>query len=177
MRLQKGETLIQELRPEPAVLVVWLLDKCLIPAMVVGGFCAPIAVLLAGVVSAATFIAGFIAGTVAGLLLALFYHAALRETYAYYITDRRCVFQGGILRRVERSVPYHKITDVERSQRLVERALGLSTLNIFTPGTSSMRGSSRSVQQAEVSFVGLKDSETPAHTINGMLRKLRATDE
>jgi len=175
MKLQEGETVIHELRPEPAVLGAWLFDKCLAPATVVGGLCGVLFVLIE--ISAAMMIGGFIAGTVVGLLPGLVYCAALRETYVYYITDRRCVFHGGILRRVRRSVPYHKITDVEMSQDIIERALGLSSLNIFTPGTGSIRASSPGGQRAEISFVGLRDSETPAHTINGMLKKLRATDE
>lgn len=58
-------------------------------------------------------------------------------TFRYYITTERCIFQGGILRYRERSIPYHKITDVERSRNLLERFLGLSSIRIFTPGTSS----------------------------------------
>ncbi len=80
------------------------------------------------------------------------------------------------MRRVERSVHYHKVTDVEMSQNIFERILGISTLNIFTPGTSSGGGNS-SFQKAEISFIGLKDNEGPANTINGILRKFKATGE
>ena len=121
----------------------------------------------------------FIGAAVVGLPclgLVLVYCRYLRRTYVYYITNQRCVFHGGIIRRVERSVHYHKVTDVEMSQNIIERILGISTLNIFTPGTSS-RGSDSSFQKAEISFVGLKDNESPADTINGILRKFRATGE
>lgn len=111
------------------------------------------------------------------LLLALIYCRVLRKTYVYYVTDQRCVFHGGILRRIERSVPYHKVTDVEMSQNIVERILDISTLKVFTPGTSSMQTSLFGGQRAEISFDGLKDNETPASTINEILRKFRATGE
>ena len=110
------------------------------------------------------------------LVLGMIYCEFLRRTYVYYITNQRCVFHGGIIRRIERSVHYHKVTDVEMSQHIIERILGISTLNIFTPGTSSRAGDS-SFQKAEISFVGLKDNESPAETINGILRKFRATGE
>ncbi len=71
---------------------------------------------------------------------------------------------------------YHKITDVERSQNIIERILDISTLNIFPPGTSS-RSTDSSAQKAEISFVGLKDNESPADSINRILSKFRATGE
>jgi len=72
-------------------------------------------------------------------------------------------------------VPYHKITDVEMSQNIIERMIGISTLNIFTPGTGSIRGTGG--QKAEISFVGLKDNETPAVTISKHLKELTAKGE
>jgi len=126
-----------------------------------------------------SFIGGIAGAVIAGpgfLMLGMIYCEFLRRTYVYYITNQRCVFHGGIIRRIERSVHYHKVTDVEMSQHIIERILGISTLNIFTPGTSSRVGES-SLQKAEISFVGLKDNESPAETINGNLRKFRATGE
>ena len=110
-------------------------------------------------------------------ILGLIYCSYLRRTYVYYVTNQRCIFHGGILRRIERSVPYHKITDVEMSQNFIERMLGISSLKIFTPGTGSMMASPFGGQRAEIAFVGLKDNETPATTINEIVRKFRATGE
>jgi uncharacterized membrane protein YdbT with pleckstrin-like domain len=186
MRLQEGEHVIHELRPEPAVLAIWLFTKCL-PATFGGaflGFC--IATFFSGVACAARgsgsawpiAVGGVAAAILAAVILpvVLVYCVFLRRTYVYTVTDQRCVFHGGILRRVERSVPYHKVTDVEMSQNIVERAAGISSLNIFTPGTGSA-GAALGGQKAELTFAGLKDNETPATTINEVLRTFRATGE
>jgi len=189
MKLHEGERLLHELRPRAGLLVIWFFTKCL-PVTFVAAFAS------GTLFSAFAAISGAAAGSecpfplvgstlvaasllpVAILLVALVYCGFLLRSYIYYITDQRCVFHGGILRRVERSVPYHKVTDVEISQHIGERILGISKLQIFTPGTGSMMGYPFSGQQrAEISFVGLKDSETPAETINGILSRFRATGE
>ena len=182
MKVQEGEEMLREVRPERAVLLIWLFSKAL-PVGLVG---AAAGFGLFGLLSGVIFgyggfsFTGGIAGAVivgAGFFVpVMIYCEFLRRTYVYYITNQRCVFHGGIIRRIERSVHYHKVTDVEMSQHIIERILGISTLNIFTPGTSSRAGES-SFQKAEISFVGLKDNESPAETINGILRKFRATGE
>lgn len=190
MKLQEDEKIIHEMRPARAILVMWFFSKCILPAFV-GVFITFWCFAFFGGVLAARaasdspwpIVRALIAAPVVGgvvLFLALIYCVHLRRTYVYYVTNQRCVFHGGILRRVERSVPYHKVTDVETSQNIVERAFGISKLNIFTPGTASVMPTPFSPfggQRAEISFVGLADSETPAETINEILRKFKATGE
>jgi len=181
MKLQESEEVLHELRPERGILGIWFFTK-VVPATLVTAILALFAfIIVLGAVNKQSEgwlwgagIAGIVV-VVGMLLLALLYCSGLRTTYVYYVTNQRCVFHGGILRTVERSVPYHKITDVEMSQNIVETALGIATLNIFTPGTGSMTGVGG--QKAEISFVGLKDHETPAETINSILRQYRATGE
>ena len=181
MKVQEGEEILHELGPERAVLWIWLFGKAL-PAGLVGGGLGFGMFGLLGLIfgyGGFSFIGGIAGAIILGLgflMLGMIYCEFLRRTYVYYITNQRCVFHGGIIRRIERSVHYHKVTDVEMSQHIIERILGISTLNIFTPGTSSRAGES-SLQKAEISFVGLKDNESPAETINGNLRKFRATGE
>ncbi|MHC4394018.1 MAG: PH domain-containing protein [Planctomycetota bacterium] len=185
MKLQDGEAILHELIPAKNILWIWFFAKALPVGLV--GLAVGAAVFVLGEVSGIivnfegesdfSFRGGIASAIIFGLgflLLALVYCEFLRRTYVYYITNYRCVFHGGIIRRVERSVHYDKVTDVEMSQNIIERILDISTLNIFTPGTSS-RGSDSSFQKAEISFVGLKDNESPADTINGILRKFRAT--
>ncbi len=82
----------------------------------------------------------------------------LRKTYSYIVTDRRCIFVGGILRRVERTVPHKKITDIQRSQNIIERVLGIWNVQIFTPGTASVQiGQTKA--RAELNYDGLLNSE------------------
>ncbi len=74
-------------------------------------------------------------------------------------------------------MPYHKITDVESSQNIIERIIGISSLKIFTPGTASLPTSPFGGERAEIMFVGLVDNETPANTINEIVIKFKATAE
>jgi uncharacterized membrane protein YdbT with pleckstrin-like domain len=103
------------------------------------------------------------------------YYAKLKGTFQYCITNQRCIFEGGIIIRRKRSVPYHKITDVEINQNIIERGLGISSLKVFTPGTGSagMPG----FEKAEIAFYGLKDAEMPANIIQNILKKYKATGE
>ena len=181
MKVQKGEEVVHEMRPERAILVIWFFSKCL-PLALAGA----IATFVCFAILTAAFfqhleelmlvvaVTAVVVAALTFMVLGLVYCAYLRRTYVYYVTSQRCIFRGGILLRIERSVPYHKVTDVEMSQNIVERMLGISKLNIFTPGTGSMAGGG---QRAEISFVGLADNETPAATVNEILRGFKATGE
>ena len=191
-KLIHDEEVLHELRPEPKLLVIWFFTRCLPFAFAGAG----ISLMLLGVlfnsidsthlvptiINRTTLIIASFVIVFGPVVIAFLYSVYLRRTFVYYITDKRCIFHGGILRRVTRSVPYHKITDVEMSQNIVERMLGISSLYIFTPGTASIRRSNvffsfERGRGAELSFVGLIDNETPAKTINEILRKYRATGE
>jgi hypothetical protein len=101
---------------------------------------------------------------VAAVLIQI-YLIYLRRTYRYIVTDRRCIFVGGILKRIERSVPYKKITDIQRSQNIIERMLGIWNVQVFTPGTASMQiGQAKA--RAELNFDGLTNSEEVYEAIN-----------
>ncbi len=184
MKLQEGENIVHELKPEPKILWIWFFTRCL-PLCIIGIATAGLVATFLGTETDVFESGSVLKWVIVGVLWVAFltsigvvYCIYLRRTYVYYVTTQRCVFHGGILRRVERSVPYHKITDVEMSQNIIERVLGISTLNIFTPGTGSMYpGSPFGGQRAEVSFVGLTDNEAPAATINEILRKFKATGE
>jgi uncharacterized membrane protein YdbT with pleckstrin-like domain len=187
MKVQESESIIHELRPESAILGVWFFTKCLLAAFVGGFLCFWCFGFFGGILGVARrtdssfpLAVGAVMALIVALVvlvLALVYCSFLRKTYVYCITNQRCIFHGGILRRIERSVPYHKVTDVEMSQNIFERILGISSLKIFTPGTASMKMSPFGGERAEITFVGLRDNETPAATINGILRRFKATGE
>ncbi|MHC4200147.1 MAG: PH domain-containing protein [Planctomycetota bacterium] len=184
MKLQQDEEIIHELRPEPQILWIWFFSKSLPFAPAGFGLTFMVFMFLtaAFLQDAEDFMLGVAVmaaalAAVAFLVLAFVYCVYLRRSYVYYVTNQRCVFKGGILLRIERSVPYHKVTDVEMRQNIIERILGISKLNIFTPGTASVVNTPFGGPRAEISFVGLADSETPAATINETLRKFRATGE
>ncbi|WP_101758514.1 PH domain-containing protein [Oceanicoccus sp. KOV_DT_Chl] len=93
----------------------------------------------------------------------------LRKTYRYIITNRRCIFVGGILKRIERTVPYKKITDIQRSQNILERVFGIWNVQVFTPGTASIQMGQAKLR-AELNFDGLLNSEDVYEAINKYAR-------
>lgn len=176
MKLQDGETILHEMTPEPSIIKLWVFTKS-IPAALTGGVLGYGGVEILRVVLALTYREVAIPTPLILLLLfaslcfagSILYNMALRRTYRYWVTNMRCVFTGGILRRVERSIPFHKITDIEVSRNLLERILGITTLNLFTPGTAS-------AHRAEISFPGLVEPEDIAHTLNTLVRQSASRD-
>lgn len=182
MKLRDSEEILHELRPNQKILIVWFFTK-VIGWSLVSGFVAfwlsgmtmgligvfsegqgTEAMKSMGLWSSAVFALAFISS----FLYAYF----LRGTFRYYITTQRCIFVGGILRYRERSIPYHKITDVELSRNILERILGISSIRIFTPGTSSSFswGPFGSGQSPELKYEGLVESEEPTESINVQVR-------
>lgn len=182
VKLRESEELLHELGPSPRVLIIWIFTKVLLWSIGFGIVFFWIAAMTFGVLGVgekieadtAVGIMGYISASVfvVSLGLSFVYAVLLRRTYHYYITNQRCVFVGGILRYRERSVPYHKVTDVELSINIFERIFGMSSVRIFTPGTGSSRswGPWGSSQAPELCFEGLTDSEEPSESINVMVR-------
>ena len=181
MKLRTGENLLYELRPERRVLIVWLFTRVL-PWTLLGGF---FSVWLIGMLSAVLAIAtdGQVVGIfhkigitwIGSFLMAFIFSIAyvhfLQATHVYYVTSERCVFVGGIVRYRERSVPYHKITDVETSRSIIERVLGISSIRIFTPGTgSAFSWMTWGGQSPELKFEGLLEGGEITERINERVR-------
>lgn len=182
MKLREGEDILHSLKPSSRVLIIWFFTKVLWWSIGFGFFSFWVWAVGAGIIAANTDIQAEPDAATIGLYSAMtvvlsfassfIYAIVLRGTYRYYITSQRCVFVGGIVRYRERSIPYHKITDVELSMNLIERAMGMSSIRIFTPGTSSSRafGLWFSGHAPELSFEGLSDSEEPTESINLLVR-------
>lgn len=118
--------------------------------------------------------------TPVALVVGIAYVWMLRRTYRYAITNHRCVLEGGVIIRRRRSVHYHKVTDVEVSQNPLERLLGLSSLKLYTAGTSSVGGFmpwGGTWERAEITFEGLRDPDEPERLINQALKRYKATGE
>lgn len=98
-------------------------------------------------------------------MLIQLYLVYLRLSYRYIVTNRRVIFIGGILKRIERTVPYKKITDIQRSQNILERMLGIWNVQVFTPGTASVQ-MGQAKAKAELNFDGLLNSEDVYEAIN-----------
>lgn len=180
MRFSKDEEVIHELKPDSKLLFIWFFTRCMLHGLLVGVMPALYGWIymtlmrkdIAAIESEWVLIGSvlflvFVVGTV----LSFVYHRYLLASITYFITDRRCVWKGGILKKTEHTVSYHKITDVERSQNLIEQILKISTINLFTPGTASMKMGAASQVTPELCFEGLTCSDEQAETINDQIRK------
>jgi len=182
--LQGGEQVLWEGRPEKRIYVMWLLTRVVLMSLVICGILAYLTVIACVVYAAAHYMKKPVFILVPSLLIfsapvvlacALFYYRHLLETFHYIVTNQRCVFEGGIFVRRRRSVPFHKITDVEVNQNIIEQGLGIWSLKIFTPGTGSV--GVPGFEKAEIVFCGLLDADKPASIIQDTLKKFKATGE
>ncbi len=183
MKLMAEEKVLHELRPSCRLLGYWIVTRCVPASLAVGALIASVTYAVGmmpevhiprtswRVVGAAG-----LAGALVVLALATAYAAGLLRTYRYYVTDQRCVFCGGILLRVRRSVPYHKVTDLEERQNIVERIFGIWQLGVYTPGTSSYAREGGAARP-EVVFRGLRDPDDATDTIARIVSKYTSTGE
>jgi len=186
IKLQEAENILFEGKPENKIFAMWFFTK-VIPGCIIASFITFFASMFLW-----TFFVAMPAGkedipfpahilkivfTLAPVwfVILLFYYYKLKDTFQYCITNQRCVFSGGIMVKRSRNVPYHKITDVEINQNIIERILGIYSLKIFTPGTGSV--GLPGFEKAEIIFYGLEDAENPAQIIQGILKKYKATGE
>ena len=186
MKLQDGEKIILENGPEKAILGIWFFTKCIMYTVFSSFMTFWVFGFFGGIFAVVTETKDFNPMALGGgftLLvvviifpLSFFYISILRKTFHYIITNRRCIFQGGIIKRVERSIPFHKITDVERSENIFERFLGISRVKVFTPGTASMAFNAFGRQASEITYEGLSDAEEMGEIINDNIRKFREID-
>jgi len=185
IKLQEGEQILFEARPEKKVFVVWFFTK-VIPACIALSFIFGYAYFMLWVLTKAIYCVKHvafplhiirIAANLVPVWLGIFYvyYLKLRDTFKFYVTNQKCAFSGGIMVKRIRNVPFHKITDVEINQNIIEQVLGIYSLKIFTAGTGSV--GRPGMEQAEITFFGIKDAETPANIIQGILKKYRATGE
>ena len=148
---------------------IWAFTKCLVHGFASGFFLFSIVYMYIGVISTSKatskddimFIFSMdmllVCSIMAflGFVISLIYHRYLIKTINYVITNKRCIYVGGILRKVMHSVNFGKITDVEISQNIFEQILGVSTLGLFTAGTASVNPRNLNKPIPELCFTGL----------------------
>jgi membrane protein YdbS with pleckstrin-like domain len=91
-----------------------------------------------------------------------FYHRSL----SYEIGDEQVIVRQGVLTRAVKHVPYRTVTNITVKRGLIDRWLGLGTLEIQTAGVSG-------TQQAEQSLVGLADPDEVYALVVGQLSRFR----
>lgn len=128
-----------------------------------------------GLVVAAVFIGGSAFGAVAGTLgvtlaigLAVVlaagvvgYAVAYYRRFEYELTADTFDIRSGVFGRREREIPLHRIQNVDISQNVVQRALGIAEIRLETAGASGA--------EAQLKFVGVDR----ANQLQGEISRLR----
>jgi putative membrane protein len=83
------------------------------------------------------------------LLVALAYEVAYYRRFEYELTEDTLDISSGVISRREREIPYRRIQNVDVSQSVIQRALGIAAVDLETAGGSSTEGSIRFVKPDE----------------------------
>ena len=103
---------------------------------------------------------------IVGIILALFavsliiYNTFLKKFYLYTITNNSVRISGGVFKKVDKEILFSKITDINISQNIFEKLLGIYDLHIQTAGSRSL-----AKEKPEMSFLALEDPITPRDLI------------
>ncbi len=81
-----------------------------------------------------TFVPGIVTGVVA-LLLGTVHALLLYRDWRFELQDDALYLERGVLTRVETAVPYVRVQHVDTQRSPVDRALGLSSVVIYTAGS------------------------------------------
>ena len=83
------------------------------------------------------------------LLVSVGYEVAYYQRFEYELTDDTLDISSGVISRREREIPYRRIQNVDVSQSVLQRAIGVAAVDLETAGGSSTEGSIRFVTPEE----------------------------
>jgi len=83
------------------------------------------------------------------LFATLAYETAYYRRFEYELTTDTLDISSGVISRREREIPYRRIQNVDVSQSVIQRAIGLAAVDLETAGGSSTEGSIRFVKPDE----------------------------
>ena len=184
MQLEGNEKILYEGKPKKSILVLWFFSKAILSTIIFvfisfwasGFFGGMYLTTTHPEIQDNSFLSFLgISVLIYIFVVTLFFVSAiiyiffLVKTYHYYITNQRIVFEGGIIVRKKRNIPFHKITDITISQNIIERILKMSSLEIYSASTRP--------RKAEISFAGLEDTEKPQQLIHSKLKNFKSTGE
>lgn len=101
-------------------------------------------------------------GIILGLsiIFLLLYNIFLNRSYQYIITNNRVKLIGGVFNKIAKEVPFSQITDINISQNILEKIMGIYELHIQTAGSQSF-----TELEPKISFLALEDPNTPKKII------------
>jgi uncharacterized membrane protein YdbT with pleckstrin-like domain len=158
----------QTIRPSPQYLLRMRILTTLIALLIALGI-----VLLGAIISIDNHSAGgIVVSLVISLLVAVGWLGALLLTGPYYrslsyeVQDDEVIVHAGIWTKSVKHVPYRTVTNLVVKRDVVDRMLGIGTLNIQTAGMSGQTG-------VEESLAGLTDVQSVYDTVAQELRRFR----
>ncbi|WP_255195917.1 PH domain-containing protein [Halorarius litoreus] len=86
-----------------------------------------------------------------GLAVTLAYQYVYVQRFDYELTDDTLDIRSGVLSRRAREIPYGRVQNVDLSQNLVQRALGISEVRVETAGGGDTEAQLRFVSETEAS--------------------------
>jgi len=93
-------------------------------------------------------------GVAGAMLLAAFgYETAYYRRFDYELTADTLDIASGVISRREREIPYRRIQNVDVSQSVIQRAIGIAAVDLETAGGSSTEGSIRFVSPTEATRI------------------------
>jgi len=161
------ERILWEGTPDRKVLIVWLFSRLLLAFLVI--FAIGIMPLFWGKATATnrpTYI--LMMGLLAIFTFYFIYLIFLRRTFRYAITEKGVYFMGGLLVKKQKSVPFHKITNVTISQNIIEQIFNLHKIGFQTAGAGG-------VAVPEIRFEGIIDAQTPKNIVEQFIVASRGT--
>lgn len=97
------------------------------------------------------------------IALNILYQYLLYKSYEFKITNLNVIFKGGVLLKKVRKAPLQKITDVGRTQSIIQRLFGVFDVHIHTAGTGT--------PVPEVKFFSLENPDQLESTLNQIMVK------
>ncbi len=161
---------VRSIKPDPAYLLrVRLVAYIVAFAILAGTFLMVMLLLLGGKMRAGgvmlTLLITMIL-TLAWWVPAMFLVGPYSRSLRYEIQDDEVIVHAGIWTQSVKHVPYRTVTNLEVKRDVLDRWLGLGTLNIQTAGMSGQKG-------AEERLVGLTDVQEVYDAVAAELRRFR----
>ena len=184
MQLLQGETVLLEAKPSASVALTWLFSKALAIGFYAGlllfvwwiFFNSPPERGKPPPYSFSTGALVVVGGFLVVWALAYIYCRQLAQSFKYTVTSQRFIFSGGIIRRVLHAVEHRRVTDVQLSQNPVEQLVKVSSVNLFTPGTASVRPNSKNQPMPELRLEGLPNGEEAFALVSACVQKAKSSE-
>jgi len=160
-----ADSVLYESRPSIKVVFAWFIQSIFI--LIIFFFFLWISILSTSILSGGIFGVDFL-WLAASLSMALLIYLFIQwKTYQYKVASDGIYFSGGVLIHRQKFIPFYKVTDLEVSQNILERLLGISSLGFQTAGAGARN-------KPEITFAGLVDAQGPMEITHKQLKQQKS---